>query len=83
MELSFAIDTIHPLTRVSFCSTGSIKVSTGIECTAQDATYFPSLKIKRYSVKPLYTATKYSYIRFHILIAPSWPPDRRYCCPET
>lgn len=45
IELSLAMDTIHPLTRVSFCSAGSIKASMGIECTAQDATYFPSLQV--------------------------------------
>lgn len=71
MELSFAIDTIHPLTRVSFCSAGSIKASTGMECTAQDATYFPSLKTKSYSVILHYITTKSPYIRFHILTAPS------------
>jgi hypothetical protein len=43
IELSLAVETIHPLTRVSFCSAGSINASTGIECTAQEATYFPSL----------------------------------------
>lgn len=43
IELSLATETIHPLTRVSFCSAGSMNASTGNECTAQDATYLPSL----------------------------------------
>lgn len=50
IELSVAIDTMHPLTRVSFCSAGSIKASTGIEWTAHDATYFPSLPTVWFSV---------------------------------
>jgi hypothetical protein len=78
------METIHPLILVSFCSAGSIKFSTGIECTVHDATYFPSLKQCYFKMKTI--KNKYSthtdicaYIKFHILTAPSNPPDNKYC----